>query len=316
MGRFQMTDGAKLDNICIDNTPRPDGKPKLIRLQYAGLDDIAFSSRSFIEVVQYAGDKRRKITPFTIEPRSGASGKAYIYGKNGDYDDMLGVTVGRVTNHDNFTADLFAELLGRSENPKKLKAYQRALDFRNNDIPSDQSTWDGKLADQPLKQITNPDTPNKWNCGGALQQFGNTYFGKISSGEPTLYYNRPKSGSESDIRAAINTARLRTGVERIRGLLDRKTPVRVFVAHHYPVSVTQGRVAPTGRTHYLTIIGYKQDKFLCIDPWPGGMRLDYQSGIFGTCKSAFMGTLRYDGQTLESPPMHAGVHDYLVIAGP
>lgn len=317
MGRFQMTDGTRLESICLDNAPRPDGMPKRLRLQYAGLDELSCGTlRYFIDLVQHTRDSKRKVTPFTIEARLGAAGKAYVYAKNGDYEDLLSVTVGKVTNHADFTVDLFAELLGRSEDPRKLKVYQRALDFRNNDVPSDRASWDSRLADQPLKQITNPATPQKWNCGGALQDFGTRYFGKISSGEPTLYYDRPKSGSEADLRAAINTVRLQKGVEKIRALLHKKTPVRVFVAHHYPVSVSQGRVTPTGYTHYLTIIGYKEEKFLCIDPWPGGMRLDYQSGIFGTCRSAFMGMLRFDGRTLESPPMHAGVHNYLVIAGP
>ena len=121
---------------------------------------------------------------------------------------------------------------------------------------------------------------------------------------------------------ALNTAKLQQGVEKIRSLLNNKTPVRVFVSHHYPVTVTGGRVQTSNRTHYLSIIGHGmvdgKPTFLCIDPWPGGSKLTYKSGIFGNVNSVFMGLLEFSNNALSTPVSASGqqAHDYLVLAGP
>lgn len=320
MARFQMADGTSIDSICVDRLPRPDGKQKRITLQYTAADEIG-TGGVFLNVESHA-DKTRNVTSFTVEPKSDATGKAYVFAKGGDPDVLLAVYVGAVTNHENFTVDLFAELLGRSEQPKKLKAYQRALDQRNNTIPEDRNRWNAALADQPLKQITFPAPASQWNCGGALQQFGTSYFGKIASGEQSLYYDTPGSGSKDDIMRALNSGKLERGVEKIRGLLNSGTAVRVFASHHYPVSLKNGRVSPTNETHYLSIIGHGMKdgklRFLCIDPWPGGSALTYTSGIFGNVRSVFMGLLELTNGALSTPAaLTPGQrHDYLILAGP
>jgi len=320
MARFQMVDGTQLSSICLDNAPRPDGEQKRIKLQYTAADEIV-SGGVFVDVQSHS-DQKRKMTPFTVTAKPGAIGKAFLCPLSEDEPTCLVVQVGTVTNHENFTVDLFAELLGRSEDPKKLRAYERALDSRNNDVPSDRKTWDGRLADQPLKQITNPATPQKWNCGAALQSFGTSFFGKFSSGEPSRYYDTPKGGKEEDIRRAINSSKVKSGVDRIQAFVNSKTVVRVFCSHHYPVTISNGQILASGYTHYLSIFGYGSRegklRFLCIDPWPGGSKLTYTSGILGNCPSAFMGILEFNGSTLETPAsLSSGqAHSYLVVAGP
>jgi hypothetical protein len=319
MASFQMADGTQLKSICLDNTPKSDGKQRRLSLQYTGRSELGTGGQ-FLTVESRILSQR--LTAFTAEAKAGASGKAYVYPKTGDAEKLLAVQVGKVTNHEDFTVDLFAELLGRSENPKKLRAYQRALDPVNNTIPDDKDRWNGALADQPLKQVTFPAPAKDWNCGGALSQFGSSFFGQYSSGEPSLYYDPPASGSSADISRALNTSKLQQGVEKIRGLLNKKTAVRVFVSHHYPVNVSGGRVHPSNRTHYLSIIGHGMVDgkltFLCIDPWPGGSKLAYKSGIFGIVNCVFMGLLEFSNNALSTPASASAgqAHDYMVLAGP
>jgi hypothetical protein len=319
MGGFHMTDGTPLNHLCVDNAPRPDGQQKHINLQYGAADNLS-SGGQFLDV-EYQRDQKRKLTTFTIEPKLGAKGKAYIYAEGGDADELLAVTVGKVTNHANFTVDLFAELLGRSENPKKLRVYERTLDLKNNTIPEDRDSWDGRLADQPLKQITDKHRQRAWNCGGALMHFGASFLGKYAGGASVLYYDRLKGAEEADVRRAINRDKVQAGIERIKRLLDNKTAMLVFASHHYPVSLDNGKVKASNHTHYLLIIGYGQrdgkQQFLCADPWPGGSRLTYTSGILGNVNCAFMGILEFTGSTLETPASVRAnqAHDYLVLAG-
>ena len=196
MARFQIPGGAPIESICLDNTPKPDGKQRRLSLQYTGRSELG-TGGLFLQVESHIMSQR--LTAFTAEAKAGASGKAFVYPKTGDAERMLAVQVGKVTNHDNFTVDLFAELLGRSENPRKLRAYQRALDPVNNTIPDDKDRWNGALADQPLKQITFPAPANEWNCGGALAQFGSSFFGHYSSGSrhSTTILRRAEAGTIS-----------------------------------------------------------------------------------------------------------------------
>src|SRR5262249_25503328 len=114
---------------------------------------------------------------FWIEPTRDAQGVGYVLAD----DAVLRVTVGRVTNHSGMAHDLIADL-GRSEDPKILRVYQRVLMARNNNDFVDRKDWDHTprderpgLADQPLKQITEQRLESKWNCGGALDHFGQNF---------------------------------------------------------------------------------------------------------------------------------------------
>jgi hypothetical protein len=94
----------------------------------------------------------------------------------------------------------------------------------------------------------------------------------------------------------------------------------VFVVHHDGFSVTGGVIQQTGKTHFLTIIGCDSGgkEFIVTDPWPGGSRLMYTSGILGTVDSAFMGKLHYDpgANQMFTPAGGRGAHDYIVLTGP
>ena len=68
------------------------------------------------------------------------------------------------------------------------------------------------------------------------------------------------------------------------------------------------------------IIGYTGDRFLYIDPWPSGSKLDYDGGMYPSTRVAFLGELTWDSAHLElgihSPAGKLGLHDYWVIGAP
>jgi hypothetical protein len=320
MARFQINDQIPIQSICLDNAAKPEGSQKKISLQYTTADKL-ITGGLFINLQQSQGYVNQKKTLFTVEAKPGATGKTYVLAENGNPDKLLEVYVGRVTNHQNFTVDLFAELLGRSEDPKKLLAYQRALALKNNTIPSNKNQWNSQLADQPLKQITFPAPPQQWNCGGALISFAESFLGRIIN-VSSSYYDKPKSGQQGDLLQAINSDKMQKGVNKIINHLNSKAPVLVFASHHYPVSLQNGIVQPSNKTHYLSIIGHSNKdgklRFLYIDPWPGGSKLTYTSGIFGNVQSVFMGILEFSGGVLQTPASlsRGQSHDYLVLSGP
>jgi hypothetical protein len=55
---------------------------------------------------------------------------------------------------------------------------------------------------------------------------------------------------------------------------------------------------------------------MTTDPWPGGSRSIYTSGIFGNVDCPFMGRLKYYGDQLATHPNDRGAHQYLVLKGP
>jgi hypothetical protein len=116
----------------------------------------------------------------------------------------------------------------------------------------------------------------------------------------------------------FNPTLVEHGIQKIQLHLRRGTPVRVWLIHHDGFShpVIRGDT----RTHYLTIVGFSANKFLYLDPWPNGSRLDYQGGMYPKKRIAFMGELTFDRSQLElgifSPDLAPGLHNYKVIAGP
>jgi hypothetical protein len=245
-----------------------------------------------------------------------------VFNESSSEDTVLKVTVGQVKNHGGFEYDLVADLLGRSEDPVKLWVYTRML-ARENNVVGDWATWDTVLKDQPLKQITDPAHPANWNCGASLNRFGNDFFGaKHFLVADKLYYKPFKGTVSSANKADIvqDVAATTQGVKNIKAKLSKGVAVRVFVVHHDPFSVKGGRIQATGKTHYLTIVGCDSaaKNFLVTDPWPGGCKLNYTSGIFGDVDSAFMGLLTYDDRwsLIYTPPGQRGAHNYWVLTGP
>jgi len=330
MARFHAG-SLVIEQICLDSSPKPDDRQRNISLQLTGWmsqPDIKTSENSpFLRITSITHDTRHKRSTFHIEAVKDAQGVGYVFDKASNDDTVLRVTVGKVTNHDGFQHDLLAELLGRSEDPVKLLVYQRILS-RDNNIVGNWEDWDRILKDQPIKQITDPEHPANWNCGAAASNFGNTYFGSTHfTAERTRYYKpfRPRGGVNKKDDIQFDADKLAKGIAGIRRLLEQKAAVRVFAVHDDGFTVENGIIKQTGATHYLTIIGCDAagEKFLVTDPWPGGSRLIYKSGIFGNVDSAFMGLLQNFGGSAgirvseeAQRGAHTGPHEYLVLSGP
>lgn len=131
-----------------------------------------------------------------------------------------------------------------------------------------------------------------------------------------LYYLPPKSDKMADLR--FNADHVRDGIAKIKAMLGKGQPVRVWLIHHdgFARPVIRG----DRRTHYLTIIGFSATKFLYLDPWPEGSFLEYDGGMYPKKWIAFMGELEFDPSHLDrgiaSPSTAAGDHKYKVLAGP
>jgi hypothetical protein len=328
MEKFRINSKTAIDEICLDSTPKPNGKQRHITLELSDWDSAnkpAIMGGNFTRVSVISHDVRKRVSRFEVEAVQKAEGKTYVWDDSSKSDVMLQITLGEVTNHDGFEHDLLAELLGRSEDPKKLWVYQRLLKADNNKVPVDWHDWDKLLADQPLKQITDPNHPNKWNCGAALDRFGQSYFGKHYSGiKNHRYYKpfrRPKGINKNRVPDIVfDAALVEKGRAAIQNLLKKQNAITVFVAHNDGFLVDpSGVIKPSGDTHYLTIIGCDKDgkKFLVSDPWPGGSRLEYKSGIFGTVNSAFLGLMIYDSAIDQIRTYNQkGRHNYIVLEGP
>jgi hypothetical protein len=320
MAKFQ-TGTLGVSEICLDSSPKPDGTQRSISLQLTGWNtqpDIKVGS--FLRLVAVTHDAASKRSTFRIEAVRDASGVGYVFDNANDGDLVLRVTVGKVTNFRGWKYDLLADLLGRSEDPIKLIAYTRILS-KDNNLVGNWEEWDKLLKDQPLKQITDPDHPNRWNCGAAASQFGFNFFGRSHFTAGSQRYYKPfvprgKINKVDDILFDVH--KLVDGVTKIIQLLAQKTAVEVFMAHNDGFTVSNGVIQQSGNTHFVTIVGCDEfgSKFLVTDPWPGGSRCTYTSGIFGNVDSAFMGTLENFGDIVKTPSGSLGVHKYILLTGP
>ncbi|QCI63443.1 C39 family peptidase [Phreatobacter stygius] len=224
---------------------------------------------------------------------------AYLPGTTQRYSKDLKMRVcGEPVNQLGYTVDLIAQLAANGS-AKQVYLYSRILSD-----PSDST--------HILSQNT---TAGQYNCGDVAAGYGTKIFTKPTHTAYFTYYLPPQSDKMADLR--FNANRLKLGIAKIKTMLDKGTPVRVWLIHHDGFKpIIQGDT----RTHFLTIVGYSATKFLCLDPWPGGSELDYQGGMYAKTRNAFMGELEFDPVRLElgigSPAGSLGAHSYKVIAGP
>jgi hypothetical protein len=123
MAQFQTINGSKIDEICIDSSPKPkDGLQRQIHLELShwanGKPPEIATPGSFVRLGGVTHDARTRKSRFWIEPIRDAQGIGYVWA-NAD-DLTLKVTAGKVTNQVGMTVDLVADL-GRSEDPSILR---------------------------------------------------------------------------------------------------------------------------------------------------------------------------------------------------
>lgn len=350
MALFRLPGGTKaISEICLSSTTPRAGGIRKVTMELWGLDEDG----DRLEIAPAPGNEKHirvteesrpdsMTTRFTIEPLTTKFNAKVVarfakQQKNGapkgrEYSAPLAVTIGALTRHSGMSVDLFADVLGDSNDAQKLLVYLQSLKAANNDVSRivdasgglEMRDLETALADQPLKQKSDLSKPGEFDCGNALKRFGMANFGADHFvTEKDIYYapfaKKAQSFTVKKSQIKINVDRLNRGMNSIRALLDKKTAVRVFVAHSEPLTVVNSLIAARGTTHYLTIIGYGGgNKFLYLDPWPGGSNLTYAGGILGDAFCNFMGVLELkDGQLVNtSGGSHTGAHGYIVLAGP
>jgi hypothetical protein len=348
MGHFKIGKNTIVDEICLDSTPKQSGGQKRISLFYDGWGrnthpslvigghDLQEDGRA--KIVNQTLDANQRRVHFTIEAVPNASGTSFIWDTSGTKDDFLSLRVGKVLNHTDMKFDLIADL-GRSENPFNLWVYRRIFDAANNDLGNKTvraeifKDWQDRLKGQPLKQNTDPKDQRKWNCGAAIDSFNRTSFGGSHDVWGMHDYIKPmkKNGSGLLITSIeFLNDEIKAGATRMKNALEKGTATVLFVVHHDKFATDEnGRIRPSNLTHYLSVVGCNEagTEFLVLDPWPGGMRLKYRSGIFdsqGGVLSTFMGTLRLGlrwgdldskGEILATPQPPSGRHEYFVVKG-
>jgi hypothetical protein len=348
MGHFKIGKNTVINEICLDSTPKQSGGQKRITLFYDGWGrgahpSLVVGSRKLQEdqwakIVDNTFHAKQSRVQFTIEAVPNASGTTYIWDAGGTDNDVMSLRVGNVLNHTDMKFDLIAGL-GRSENPFDLWVYRRIFDPANNDLGNKNgreavfNDWQDRLANQPLKQNTDPKDQRKWNCGAAIDHFNRVSFGRSHDVWGMRDYIKPmkKNGSGLLIKSIefLNDD-IKAGARRMKNALEKGTATVLFVVHHDKFSTDEnGRIRASNLTHYLSVVGCNEagTEFLALDPWPGGMQLKYRSGIFdsqGGVLSNFMGTLRLGlrwgdldskGTILATPQPKSGAHEYFVVRG-
>lgn len=243
---------------------------------------------------------------------------ACVAGTTNRYSEDLKVQVGNnPTKQPGYTVDLLSDV-ALNGNALQVYRYSRII-----------------MRDPPDNtHILSQRTTGALNCGDTAAAYGvisnrdpnfylnlPIYKAKIIFSKPVyvqnqLYYLPPKSDKMVDLR--FNAVHVRNGIAKIKKLLSDGHPVRVRLIHHdgFARPVIRG----DWRTHYLTIIGFSATKFLYLDPWPNGSKLQYDGGMYSRRWIAFMGELEFDPNHLDmgiaSPSTAAGDFKYKVLAGP
>lgn len=247
-------------------------------------------------------------TAFTVmAKRQGAkcSISANIRSTGSSYSNDLEIeATGKPKRHDGYTVD-FLHDLAASGNAKDIDVY--------NDIVTGTITSENKIKEgHRLSQNT---TAGKYNCGDTAASYGTKIFSKPTYTNYFTYYNPPVSDKMDDL--AFDPKRMSMAISKIKGHLNAGTPVRVWLIHH---DGFKKKIEGDTRTHFLTIIGYSDNRFLTIDPWPGGSMMLYDGGVWPAQWNGYLGELTYDAAHLEkgihNRTLKKGAHDYIVIAGP
>jgi len=221
---------------------------------------------------------------------------AFIPGTAQTYAKELTFNVlGKPVNHPGYTVDLLAQL-AQSSSAKKVHLYNLVM------------TKPAPL----LKQNTER---GHYNCGDVSASYGGKLFGAKTSVANYAYYLPPTSDRMADLRFDANTMRLR--INSIRGLLNQGVSVRVWLVHDDGFGT---HITATDPTHYVTIVGYGEGKFLFIDPWPQGSAFRYAGGMYPPTDNKFFGEFWYDPGHLEmgirKDAESENQMSYVIVGGP
>lgn len=221
---------------------------------------------------------------------------AFLRGTKQHYSETLKVKVyGTPKNHPGYAVDLLADLAINGD-ARKIWRYSRVFKDPMNS-----------------NHILSQHTTGVLNCGDTAREYETKLLlGKVKL-EATPYLNKSQlKGKAEDLK--LDPVTMAGAVLKLRAILDKKTATRVRLVHD-----TYSIPANTG-THYATIIGYSGNKFLYIDPWPGGSAMYYDGGMYPKARNEFIGEFEFDPSHPEngivSSAATTGGMAYKVIAGP
>jgi len=272
------------------------GKHKGVGLSYGHselmtLAPAQVNTPGSIVLIDYAGGVLRTAPSITFRtdppgaldirlgsPRSGGVdvairaktlGKVVIYVGN---EPVGAVTVGPHASH---LGPRAVDLLARISNgpdARKIVAIQQIIQNRKAPAPIiDQH--DGVYGD-----------PSRLLCGTVAQRAGTALFGDVFHGgasyhEPIKAHGKAKM-TFADIRYDPKVTL--GAIARIKSHLDSGSAVRLGLVYNPEWSM----LAPNGALqaersggHTVLVVGYVDDQFLYLDPFPGGSRVKYRGGL-------------------------------------
>jgi hypothetical protein len=158
-------------------------------------------------------------------------------------------------------------------------------------------------------------TAGKYNCGDVSAGYGPKIFNTPASVTYNVYYKTPTSNKMADLR--FDPVQMQGAISRIKALLFKGTPVRVWLIHDDGFGQ---QIQGSDATHFSTIFAYGGGKFLYLDPWPDGSVMSYEGGMYGASRNPYMGQFEFDLSHLElgirNSTKTLGSMPYTIIAGP
>lgn len=266
--------------------------------------ELELETAGGISMVVHSDKQPAASTAFTLTGTvKNAAGTVNAYvagsGKTQHYSQPLKITIGGAPQKQpGYGVDLLSDL-AISGDADQLDLYSR--------IVTGPCTSSHVLSQDTRK--------GHYNCGDVANAYGPKLFKKKTSVSAFIYYKTGTSNKLDDLR--FDEKRVAAGIAKIKAMLDKGTPVRVYLVHHDGFTFP---IKNDWRSHYLTIIGYAGNLFLTLDPWPTGSRLDYEGGVFPKTQNCFIGELTWNPTRLDlgigTPASASGAHNYRVIAGP
>jgi len=278
------------------------GSPGSLPSLYSSNDSVAL-----ISAISSSGDSRQTFSLFAKSsgPPAVLNGKEPKSGK--DCVFPLSVMVGDYQHHTDMTIDLFADKLGKSDDPFKIYTAQRILNGGNDSV-GDPLVDNTNIFDQQSRYNTN--VYGKLGCGSVVLDRGQELFGKDNVyWQPQIYYNAMPQSARRALRRADLTydpARMLRARTAIRNLLNQGKAVRVGCLHHPERQKGPFPQPSLGGGHYVLIVGCNDqlNSFLYLDPWVGGSKLVYKGGIGRsgeTDKCFYMGLFKSDTTNPRGP---------------
>ena len=242
-------------------------------------------------------------TAFTVKGKqSGATVSVCAYvqgpGSTQKYSEDLVLNVrGQPVKHPGYSVDMLSDL-AISGNAAQIHTYSQIIVGPNSD-----------------RHLLSQRTTGRLNCGDVAGAYGSKIFSKKTSTTYLRYYLTPTSDKMADLK--FDASMITKAIGKIKAFVSQGISVRLWAIYDDGFAKV---IAGDLRTHFLTVIGYRADRFLYFDPWPGGSKLQYDGGMYPKTWNSFMGELVFDAGVpsngINSPAGSTGLHKYRIIAGP